>query len=221
MGGIDDHGSHMNGAPPPSEGDDDAPDSPAEELDAPHDRPPPPGVVQELSASCARFVLAKYKVPLDGTSDTLSILDQYVRDARTDIVVQPASLPLLAATIGAYLGEVIRRAFDASWYVGGDYDAWRLDFHDVFLTFNPLGMAYEALTLHDAEGWHAHLEMDDAEKDDILGRLARLPNVTDDEFFAPSTRYDVVEIAAVALRAKAEAEGHGKVRFTEEDYRKR
>src|SRR4051812_37136183 len=50
---------------------------------------PAPAAVAELAASCARFVHAKYKVPLDGTSDTLSLLDQYVRDARQDLVATP------------------------------------------------------------------------------------------------------------------------------------
>jgi len=144
-----------------------------------------------------------------------------VRDARADIQIQPAGLPLLEATIGAYFGEVLRRAFDATWFASGDHDAWRLDFHEVYLTFNPIGMAREALTLGDAEGWHAHLEMDDAEKDEVLARLGRLPEVSDDEFYAPSTRFDVVELAVDALRARGHAEGLAGVRFTVEDYRRK
>ena len=91
----------------------------------------------------------------------------------------------------------------------------------MYLTFNPLGMARESLTLAEAAGWHAHLEMDDAEKDDILARLARLPDVSDDEFYAPSTRYDIVEIAVEALLARAHADGLSGVRFTAEDYRRK
>ena len=218
------NGAHLNGNgvlhTPDADEDDEAPDSPAEELPE-RDFEPAPAAVAELSASCARFVLAKYGVPLDGTSDTLSILDQYVRDARADLVIQPASLPLLEATIGAYLGEVLRRAFDATWFADGDHDAWRLDFHEVYLTFNPVGMAREALTLGEAEGYHAHLEMDDAEKDEIMARLARLPEVANDEFYAPSTRFDVVELAVEALRARAQASGVADVRFTVEDYRRK
>jgi hypothetical protein len=235
------NGSHLNGATNGKKapditdevveelGGEEQPD--ASEPSVLEDRPglaaPTPEAVAELAASCARFVLAKYKVPLDGTSDTLSILDQYVRDARADLLIQPAGLPLLQATIGAYLGEVVRRAFDASWFAAGDHEAWRLDFHDVYLTFNPIGMAREALTLgggHDGgetDGWHAHLEMDEAEKGEILARLARLPEVSDDEYYAPSTRFDVVEIAVEALRAKAQADGTADVRFTAEDYRRR
>jgi len=45
--------------------------------------PPPPPPVAELVAACMRFVASKYKVALDGTPDTLSLVDQYVREART------------------------------------------------------------------------------------------------------------------------------------------
>ena len=218
------NGSHLNGTPPSGDdgavADDLPPDIAPEPEPEPRVLSPAPAVVAELSASCARFVLAKYKVPLDGTSDTLSILDQYVRDARADLLIQPASLPLLEATIGAYFGEVLRRAWGAVWFASGDHDAWRLDFEEVYLTFNPVGMAREALTLGDADGWHAHLEMDDAEKDVVLERLARLPEVSDDEFYAPSTRFDVVELAVETLRARSHAEGLSGVRFTAEDYRR-
>jgi hypothetical protein len=63
--------------------------------------------------------------------------------------------------------------------------------------------------------------MDNAEKGDILARLARLPEVSDDEYYSPSTRFDVVEIAVEALRARAHADGTGSVRFTAEDYRRK
>jgi hypothetical protein len=182
---------------------------------------PVPEAVADLSASCARFVHAKYGVPLDGTSDTLSILDQYVKDARAEMREDDPKLDLLSATIGSYLGEVIRRAFGGIWFATGDYGGWRLDMTRVFLTFNPLGMAREALTLRPAEGWHAHLEMDDAEKEEVERRLEALPAVDDEEFYLPSTRFDVVSLAVEALRAKMVAEGTGDVIFTPDDYRKK
>jgi hypothetical protein len=180
---------------------------------------PAPEHVGELAASCARFVLAKYKVPLDGTSDTLSILDQYVRDARADLAVKPEALELLAASIGSYFGEVMRRAFGGTWFAEGDYAAWRVDMTRVFLTFNPLGMAREALLGEAEDGWHAHLEMDDAESDEVSRRLEALGDVDEAEFFLPSTRYDVVALAFEALRGKMTADGHGDVTFGPEDYR--
>jgi hypothetical protein len=189
-----------------------------EVLSAPSFHAAPPEVA-ELAASCVRFVLAKYGVLLDGMPDTLSIIDQYVRDARAELAVQPEGLPLLTATVGAYFGEVLRGAFESNWRVHDGHDAWRLEMDPVYLTFNPLGMAREALTLVEAEGWHAHLEMDEAEREDVERRLAALPEVDDDEYYALATRFDVVEIAVDALRAKMLATGLGGVRFTRTDYR--
>jgi hypothetical protein len=163
-------------------------------------------------------VLAKYGVVLDGMPDTLSIVDQYVRDARAELAAKPEGLPLLSATVGAYFGEVVRGAFELNWWIEKEHDAWRIEMEDVFLTFNPIGMAREALTLTEAEGWHAHFEMDEAEREDVERRLAALPEVSDDEFYSLSTRFDVVEIAVDALRAKLLAAGLGGVRFTRLDY---
>ena len=187
------------------------------------EREPAPDAVSELAASCARFVRAKYHVPLDGTSDTLSLLDQYIRDARAEIAMKPETTDLLVASIGAYFGEVIRRAYGGNWFAIGDYDAWRLDMASVFLTFNPLGMAREALFLEEADGWHAHLEMDDAYKDDVNRRLEALDpgGVDEEEYFAPTTRFDVISLAIEALRAKMVEDGHGDVRFSSDDYRKK
>ncbi len=180
-----------------------------------------PPEVADLASSCIRFVLAKYSVLLDGMPDTLSIVDQYVRDARAELLVQPEGLPLLAATVGAYFGEVVRGAFESNWRIGDEHDAWRLEMDSVYLTFNPLGMAREALTLAEAPGWHAHLEMDDAEGDDVERRLAALPEVHEGEYYALATRFDVIEIAVDALRAKMVAAGLGGVRFTGFDYGKK
>src|SRR5205823_589640 len=120
----------------------------------------PPANVLELAASCVRFVGQKYSVALDFTSDTLPVVDQYVRDAQKEIAERPQALAVLAGTVGAYLGEVMRREFGAFWFADGDYAGWRLYFTHVYLACNPLGMVLEALAPDEAEGWHAHFEID-------------------------------------------------------------
>ena len=109
------------------------------------DEAPPPENVLELAASCVRFVAQKYNVALDFTPDTLPMVDQYVRDAQKEISARPETMAVLAATVGAYLGEVMRREFGAFWFAEGDYAAWRLYFTHVYLACNPLGMVLEAL----------------------------------------------------------------------------
>jgi hypothetical protein len=194
----------------------------------------PPVGVAELAAACVRYVTTRYSVMLDFAPDTLSLVDQYVADGRAEIAEKRAqgdvagadgTATLVAAAAGAYLGEVIRRELGGMWFAPdhggrGDYDGFRLDMETVYLTFNPIGMMREALLLEEAEGWHAHLEMDPAEKEDVERRLAALPQVEDVEYYAPTTRFEVVSIAVDALRAQMIEAGHGDVRFTRDDYKR-
>lgn len=180
---------------------------------------PAPREVAELAASCVRFVGAKYKVALDFTPDTLSLVDQYLRDARAEAAARPETVELVTAAAGAYLGEVIRLRFGGYWQTGGDHSAWRVLLSRVYLAFNPIGMAREALLLADQEGWHAHFETDPGEREIVEARLRGLPEVDEDEYFSPTTRYDVVNLTYEALRAHMQENGTSDVRFSPDDYR--
>jgi hypothetical protein len=180
--------------------------------------PPPPDRVSELCAACIRFVASKYKVSLDGTGDTLSLVDQYVRDAREAVRERPETIDLVAPAVGAYLGEVMRQLFRGEWWAEGDYDSWRLYFTNVYLAFNPIGMAREAIAMDDQPGWHAHLVLDPGEREVIEERLAAMPEVDEDEYYLPTTRLDVVTAVVETLRARAESSGTGDVTFGKDDY---
>ncbi|HSY24474.1 MAG TPA: hypothetical protein VK841_20245, partial [Polyangiaceae bacterium] len=95
---------------------------------------------------------------------------------------------------------------------------WRLELERVYCAFNPIGMAREALMLETAEGWHAHFELDPGEREGIEARLAALPEVADEEYYAPSTRYDVTEIVIAALQGAMLERGLAGVVFTPADY---
>ncbi len=209
---ADAHGNAMEDA----DTDVDIPDAeePDEEVE------PAPAVIAELAAACVRFVATRYGVMLDFAPDTLSLVDQWVQDARVDVAANPQTVDLVQGAAGAYLGEVIRLAFGGAWFAEGEQDGWRVDLSRVYLTFNPIGMVREALVLETQEGWHAHLETDVAEREDLARRLAALPEVPDHEYYAPTTRFDVVHIAYEALRATMRAAGLDDVRFGPDDYRK-
>jgi len=198
----------------------DADEAQGEEPREAQDEPlaPTPPAVAELVAACMRFVASTYKVALDGTPETLSLVDQYVREARKAYVERPESLEVVAPAIGAYLGEVMRQEFAAEWFAEGSHEAWRLYFHHVFLSFNPIGIAREAITMEEAGGWHAHLALDPAERELIDERLAAMPPVEEEEYYLPTTRFDVLTVVVETLRAHAEQSGTGDVRFTREDY---
>jgi hypothetical protein len=208
------------GPHPPEEDDADEPEGQPDPEPEEEELESPPAEVAELSAACLRFVATRYGVALDFSPDTLSLVDQYVHDARAEIQVRPETADLVQSAAGAYFGEVVRRAFGGFWFCEGDPAGWRVDLSRVYLTFNPIGMIREALLLDAAEGWHAHLETDPGEKDEIEQRLAALPEVEDAEYYAPTTRFDVIHIAYDALRAKMIEAGTADVRFTREDYKR-
>ncbi len=183
------------------------------------DESPSPPAVLELAASCVRFVGSRYGVALDFTEDTLPVVDQYVRDAQKEIDQRPEALALVAATVGAYLGEVMRRSFGAFWFADGEYSAWRLYFTHVYLACNPLGMVLEALAPEEAEGWHAHFEIDPGDADVVAARLAALPEVEAELFSMPTTRIEALTIVYEALRSHMEEQNTGDVRFGPEDYK--
>jgi hypothetical protein len=185
-----------------------------------------PAQVQELAAACVRFVATKYKVALDFSPDTLSLVDQYARDSREMSAVEDpqqaeerlvSAMPILEGAIGAYLGEVIRRAHGGIWDADGDPSTWRVLMTRVFLAFNPIAMAHEALTLEPDDG--AQLETDPAQREALEARLASLGQVDDTEYFAPSTRFDMIEIVVEALAAQARIDGTADVKFTRDDYK--
>jgi hypothetical protein len=178
----------------------------------------PPPAVAELAAACVRFVATRYGIHLDFTPETLSLVDQWVRDARSELETRPELVQLVQGAAGAYLGEVVRRTFGARWKTEGEHPDWRLLMSHVYCAFNPIGLAREALLLGEADGWHAHFELDPGEREDIESRLAALPEVSEDEYYAPSTRFDVVQLVVETLRERMRASGLGDTRFTEDDY---
>ncbi len=199
--------------------DDEAPaaDAPEPEPDPSTTADPPPAVA-ELAAACVRFVAARYGLAADFTPETLSLVDQWLRDARAELPSRPELADLVQSAAGAYLGEVIRRSFGAHWTLEGDHADWRLRLATVYCGFNPLGMAREALLLEPADGWHAHFELDPGERELVERRLDALPEVEEDEYYLPSTRFDVVQLVVETLREHMRAQGLSDVRFDVGDY---
>jgi hypothetical protein len=196
---------------PPGDEEEEIPPDPDATADAPKE-------VAELASACVRFIRSRYGLTLDYRPDTLSLLDQWVREAREEAERRTELVELVQSAAGAYLGEVVRRDLGGRWATAQDYVNWRLCLSTVYCAFNPIGMVREALLLEPAEGWHAHFELDPAEREPVEARLDALPPVPDDEYYAPSTRFDVVSIVFHALRERLRAQGMADVRFTLEDY---
>lgn len=187
-----------------------------------------PETILELAAACSRFVAGKYGVPLDFTGDTLSLVDQYVRDARESVKKEPATFDLVAFAIGGYLGETMRRTFGGEWFVGAPADGavnvegeprqYRLYFTRVKLSCNPLGLAREALLSADDPEFPSAFVVDPQYRGFVEERLKDVSPVSEDEYYLPSTRFDTAAFIVELLHAKMAADGIERARYSRIDY---
>lgn len=181
---------------------------------------PPPDEITELDAACREYVRRALGVELDGTADTLPVLDHYLSLVRGTLEERPELVPLLTRAVGAYFGEVVRRTIGGFWLLpDADVHHWRVCLAPVFLSLDPVGGAYDALygtSDHDGPSAEIHLAPEDREP--VEQRLAALPPVGEDEYFLLSTRLEVVEIATEALRGQMIAGGQEDVVFEPADY---
>jgi len=172
-------------------------------------REPPPERVRDLAEACVRFVERSVGVKLDYEPETLSILDHYLTGARPAAGERPAAGVLVAHAAGAYFGEVVRRRYPSWWRLEGeDPGAWRVELEPVYLSFSPVQLMADALFREGDPDADERLELEEEDRQAVAARLAELPPVGDDEFYAPSTRLEVIDIAIEAVRVRRLAEGN-------------
>ncbi|MCA9629922.1 MAG: hypothetical protein KC766_19760 [Myxococcales bacterium] len=179
-----------------------------------------PESILELSLAAARFVHGALGIEVDQTSDTLSLVDHYLVEARASLEERPELESLITRSVGAYFGEVIRSVINGFWILpSDDVHGWLVCSRDVFLSLNPVGAVYDALFGHrDHDGPSSELRMDREDAALVDQRLSLLPEVREEDFHLLTTRFDVIEIAVAALREAAARDGHQEVRFDADDY---
>jgi hypothetical protein len=181
--------------------------------------PPPPPEVAELSEACVRFVEGAVGLKLDYEAETLPVLDHYLASRRAELEARPEALGLIARAAGAYFGEVVRRRLDAFWHVpSDDPSTWELRARPVYLAFNPVAVAYDTIRHGDESGPVAQFTLDDADREEVETRLSELPVSSDEEFYALSTRLEVLDITVETAKSRMMREGLGEVQFDEADY---
>lgn len=186
-----------------------------------HDVPPAvPEAVLELSASCVRFVQAKFGIELDFTHETLPLLDHYAQGARAELEQRPEATTLLVQAMGAYFGQVLALEFGGLWKNAAlDAHQWRVCLQSAFLSVNPMGVAYDILYGgQNHAGPSSELGLAPEDKELVEGRLAALPPVREEEYFTFSARFDVFHIAYEALRNQMQNDGLDDVWFELADY---
>ncbi|HTJ84213.1 MAG TPA: hypothetical protein VL400_20980 [Polyangiaceae bacterium] len=188
------------------------------------DAPPPPQIA-ELAEACLRFVERVVGVKLDYTLETLPLLDHYLEHARLTIAQKKEgaeSLEIVAQAAGAYFGEVVRRRYASWWRLEPDAADHRIELHQVFLTLYPVAMMLEALTLDPSKPAQAlgtaGFDLDEEDRAAAAARLNELPEAPIEEFVAPSTRLEVLDIVLDAVRADHLRQGASSLELEPGDY---
>jgi len=179
-----------------------------------------PEPVAERVAACVEYVARAVGMPLDFSPETLPVVDHYLSLVRQSAAERESVRPLVAHAVGAYFGEVVRRRVGGFWRITTPNPVdWQLCASSVFLSFNPIGVAFDAL-LQDAEheGPSSRLRVAPDEHWLVARRLAEVPEVPADEYYLLTTRLEAIEIVVETLRAELEARGYSEVEFTPEDY---
>jgi len=181
---------------------------------------PPPEPIADYVSACLEYVRRALKMELDFTPETLPLLDHYTALSRETIRERPELAPLIAQAAGAYFGEVVRARLGGFWRVPTiNVHDWAICSSVVFLWFNPIGIAYDALysgTEHD--GPRSLLRVSPEDHEFLAQRLASLPPLPEDEYFLFSSRFEAIEVAIEALHARLVEGGYEGTEFTLEDY---
>src|SRR5262245_42548074 len=112
---------------------------------------PVPARIREYADQAVAYVRTALGVTLEYDSDTLPLLDHYLREVPAGDG-QRATIELVIATSGAYFGEVVRRRLGGRWEAGqeDDKEDWRLVL-PTGLNFSPAGFVASAIARSDLE----------------------------------------------------------------------
>jgi hypothetical protein len=190
------------------------PGSPSPEGDSPAE-------VVEYADQAVQYVQRALGMTLEYDSDTLPLLDHYLRSVPGE---NAAAAHLVAATAGAYFGEVIKRRVGGAWELPSrDPGSWRLVL-PTGLWFSPAAMALAVILAADeGDGNHGD-EVTDPEADSISGSdwdaslnapaplralvaqvLDNMADLSHDEYYSLCGRLDTIEHVQSVLAGVASA----------------
>jgi len=194
-------------------------DEPDSDLTSHEDAPAPPEI-GELAGLAMEYVRRAIGFELDLTGDTLSVLDHYVGLVRDDVESRPELVAVVAPAVGAYFGELVRAVLPGFWYLRSpDPAQYYLCLRPVFLALNPVGIGYDVLSRgDDHDGPSPELLLLPEEREAVAQRLRNLPPAGHEEYYLLSTRLEVVQIAAEALRARRLSTGQQAAEYTVSEY---
>lgn len=170
-----------------------------------------PSRVREYADQAVNYVRNALGVTLEYDSDTLPLLDHYLRNVPDG---QPQTIQLVIATSGAYFGEVVRRRLGGRWEVApagaeprerdegpNDFD-WRVVL-PTGLNFSPAGFVAAAIAQADLDDLDSEFDAPPRMRPYVQQALARMGEVSVEDYYSLCGRLDTLEHVHEVLVAVA------------------
>jgi hypothetical protein len=158
-----------------------------------------PPRVREYADQAVSYVRRALGIQLEYDSNTLPVLDHYLRNVPED---QPAALQLVVATSGAYFGEVVRQRLGGRWELADQEAEWRIVL-PTGLNFSPVGFVAAAIARADLEDLDSEIAAPPRMLPYVQRALARMGEVTIDDYYSLCGRLDTLEHVHEVLVAVA------------------
>ncbi len=168
-------------------------------VENPAENPDCPAIIQDYAIQAVAYVKRALGFSLEYDSETLPVLDHYLRQA----IAQGPVATLVVLTTAAYFGEVVRRHLGGHWEVAGQ----EVENARVVL---PGGLSFSP-----AELVQAAVERDDGDTEQfrippkirpiLESALERMEPVTEDVYYSLCGRLDTLEHLQDVLLASAAA----------------
>lgn len=160
---------------------------------------PVPDRVREYAEQVVAYVQKALGVKLEYDSDTLPLLDHYLRTVPAE---QPATLKLVVATAGAYFGEVCRRRLGGRWEAAGEEKDWRV-WLPTGINFSPTGFVASSIAQADLEDFDSELDAPSRMKPYLMQALQRMGEISVQDYYSLCGRLDTLEHVHEVLVAVA------------------
>jgi hypothetical protein len=169
---------------------------------------PVPARVREYAEQAVAYVKRALGVTLEYNSDTLPLLDHYLRSVGE---VHDPAVQLVLATAGAYFGETVRRSLGGRWELAPssgpkqhrvDDADWRVVL-PTGLNFSPVGFVASAIAEADVEEFDCELDAPARMRPYVQQTLSRMGEVSVEEYYSLCGRLDTLEHVHEVLVAVA------------------
>ena len=160
---------------------------------------PVPLRVTEYADQAVDYVRKALGVTLEYDSNTLPVLDHYLRTVPGQ---QLATVQLVIATAGAYFGEVVRRSLGGRWEAGDQEAEWRVVL-PTGLNFSPVGFVAAAIAQADLQDLDTELDAPPRMRVYVQQTLSRMGEVSVEEYYSLCGRLDTLEHVHEVLVAVA------------------